>query len=772
LSYSGQPLRRFEDPRLVTGNGSFVDDIKLPDLLYVAVLRSPRAHARIQSVDPSPARHLPGVVAVLTGADVSSVLKDIPTRAMSGERAVDELNPPEQPPLARDKVCYAGQPVAIVAAQSPYQARDAAELINVEYAPLPPVLDPLEAVTGDAPVIHEALGANVAMRVRQQGGDLDGAFAQADHVVRQTYHIQRVAPAPLENRGVVAHYQPQENLLTVWDSTQAPHRLRSYLSRLLDQPEDTLRVIAPDVGGSFGVKDCIFPEDVLVPYLSRLLGRPVKWVEERQENMLSYHGRGQSLDIEAAVRKDGVILGMRVRVVADLGAYFLLTTASAPFNVCRRIAGPYKIPAISVELLGAVTNKTPTGAYRGTGSPEAAFGVERTIDLIARDLGLDPAEVRRRNFVPHDAFPYQTPTGAIYDSGNYEEGLERALELVDYSGWREKAGQRSQAEPLIGIGLATVLKSSGAAGDHRIESAQVEIDSSGQITVYTGVSPHGQGSETSFAQIVADELGVSPAQVQVRHGDTAIYPWGEGTSASRGLIVGGSALYSVLQQARQKLSFIAGELMTCSAEEVYFQEGRVFNSKKPEEGMTFSQLAAAAYNRELLPEGLETGLDFSGTYTLPDSPYSFGAHAVVVEVSPDTGHVKILRYAGVHDCGRIINPMLVEGQIQGGIAQGIGQALTEGVVYSQQGQPLTASLLDYAVPRAAEVPDLVLDQVNTISPTNPLGAKGVGSVSTVPAPVAVTNAVMDALSSLGVRHLDTPLTPEKIWRAIQGAAGS
>jgi carbon-monoxide dehydrogenase large subunit len=578
---------------------------------------------------------------------------------------------------------------------------------------------------------------------------------------------------------VLARYQPQEDLLTVWNATQAPHRVKHFLVHLLQRPEPTVRVIAPDVGGSFGVKDCLFPEDVLIPYLAMRLRRPVKWIEERRENMLAYHGRGHSLDIEAAVRRDGILLGIRVSVVADIGAYFLLTTPSAPFNVCRRIIGPYHIPAISIELAGVLTNKTPTGAYRGTGSPEAAFCMERTMDLIAHDLGLDPAEVRRRNFIPPEAFPYQAATGLTYDSGNYAQGMERALELLDYPYWRARARQQKPEEPLIGVGLATFLKSSGAAGDHRVESAEVTITPSGDIIVYTGISPHGQGSETSFAQIVADELGVHPAQVRVRHSDTALFPLGEGTSASRGLIVGGSAVYAVVQEARQHLAHLASELLACAAEDIGFENGRAFNRHEPEEGpsgpaptqsrqqLTFAQLGAAASRKAHGSVEEERGLVVSGTYTLPGAPFSFGAHAVVVEVSRETGQVTILRYVGVHDCGRIVNPRLVEGQIIGGIAQGLGQALSEDVVYSPEGQPLTGSLLDYALPKAHEVPPLILETLEVPSPTNPLGAKGIGSVSTVPAPAAVANAVLDALAGFGVRHLDTPLTAEKVWRAMQ-----
>ena len=783
MSYVGQSMKRFEDPRLVTGNGAFVGDLTLPDMLHAAVLRSQHAHARLLGIDIAAARAVPGVIAVLTGADITGVLPGIPTRAMTGERAVDALQAPEYPLLAHDKVCYVGQPIAVVVAHDPYVARDAVELLIVDYEPLVPVLDADAAARDNAPVIHEALGTNVAMRLHQSAGDLDGAFAQADRVVRQRYVVQRIVPAPLETRGVLAQYQSQADLLTVWNATQAPHRVKHFLVHLLHRPEQTVRVIAPDVGGSFGVKDCLFPEDVLIPYLAMRLRRPVKWIEERRENMLAYHGRGHSLDIEAAVRRDGVLLGIRASVVADIGAYFLLTTPSAPFNVCRRIIGPYHIPAISIELVGVLTNKTSTGAYRGTGSPEAAFAIERTMDLIAHDLELDPAEVRRRNFIPPDAFPYQAATGLTYDSGNYAQGMERALELLGYADWRARARQQKPDEPLIGVGLATFLKSSGAAGDHRIESAEVTITPAGDIVVYTGISPHGQGSETAFAQIVADELGVHPAQVCVRHSDTALFPLGEGTSASRGLIVGGSAVYTVVQEARQHLAHLASELLACPAEDIRFQHGRACNRHKPEEQLSFAQLVAAASSkahgsverRAKTPcadaVAPERGLVISGTYTLPGAPFSFGAHAVVIEVSRETGQVTILRYVGVHDCGRIVNPRLVEGQIIGGIAQGLGQALTEDVVYSPEGQPLTGSLLDYALPRAHEIPPLILETLEVPSPTNPLGAKGIGSVSTVPAPAAVANAVLDALASFGVCHLDTPLTAEKIWRAMQGPAG-
>ena len=755
MIYLGRSIKRFEDARLVIGDGVFIDDIKLPDMLHAAVVRSVHAHARIRSINVVDAIELDGVVEVLTGADLAGKLPDLPIRPM-GDRSVDEFNPPEHPVLAQDKVCYVGQPVAVVVAKNPYLARDGAELVTVDYEPLIPVVNPVDAANEDVPVIHPHLGTNVAMRSVQEGGDIEKAFAQAAHIVRQRYEIPRLAPSSMETRGVIGNYDASGDLLTVWDSTQAPNQIKRYLAQMLGRSEESIRVVAPDVGGSFGIKDCMFSEDVLMPFLALRLQKPVKWVEDRQENLITYHGRGMSLDVEVAVDKKGVILGISASILADIGAYFYFTTPFPLFNAARRITGPYDVPAVRVDLLGVITNKTPVAAYRGTGSPEAAFCIERTLDLIAKDLGLDPAEIRRSNYISKDAFPYKSCTGNMYDSGDYLLALDRALELVEYSAWQEKIKQRRPGDPYLGVGLATFIKSSGAGGEHRVESARVRIDSSGQIDVYTGVSPHGQGTETTFAQIAAETLGVDPSQVRVHHSDTAIYPHGIGTSASRGLIIGGSAVQLALEEAREKLAGFASKIFSCPAADIKFSYGEVFDLHHPDTKIPFEKLAA-----------MESGLDFEHEYTLPQSPVSFGAHAVVVEVDQDTLALKILRYVGVHDCGQIINPMIVEGQIHGGIAQGIGQALTESIVYSEEGQPLTGSLMDYALPRSTMIPDLTLDTIDTISPTNPLGAKGIGSVSTVPSPAAIANAVMNAISPSGVRHIDAPYTPERLWRAIR-----
>ena len=764
MAYTGQSVRRFEDPRLLTGQGSYVDDIKLPGLLHAAVLRSLHAHANVRSVDASGASRLPGVVAVFTAADIQDLAVEIPTRTNTG---ADEFNPPRHPILASDKVCYVGQAVAVVIAEDPYSAADALEQILVDYETLPAVIDPDQATEEAAIVVHSDLGSNVSLRTLNAGGDLNAAFSQAKHVVRQTYQVQRLAPAPMEPRGLVADYQPEDDLLTVWDSTQHPHEVREHLVHLLGRTESGIRVVAPDVGGGFGEKGCLFPEEVLVPYLAIVLGRPIKWMESRQENMTAFHGRGHSVEVEAAVKSDGTILGIKVNIVADLGAYFLLSTPQVPVLTSHRLTGPYRTPAMSVEVQGVVTNKPPTGAYRGAGGPEAAFCMERTIDLIALDLDMDPAEVRRVNFISSEEFPHETPTGITYDSGEYAAAFSRALELSEYDAWRELSRQQPQdGDTLIGVGLATVVKGSGAKVITLSEHSRVIVDPTGKVTVHTGVSPHGQGTETTFAQITADMLGVTPADVRVLHSDTDILPVGGGTGASRGLIAGGTSLHVVLQEAQQKLAAIAAHLLDCPQEDVVLEGRLAFRKQDPQQSVPFTRLAEAAYIEELLPPGQEVGLDFQRAHTLRKSPYAFGAHVAVVEISRATGAIKIRKYVGVHDAGKIINPMLAEGQVHGAVVQGIGQALLEGMVYDPDGQPLSGSLMDYALPRAHNMPDFIFETLETPSPITALGVKGSGELPTLAAPPAVVNAVMDALSQTGVRHIDTPLSSEKVWRAL------
>jgi aerobic carbon-monoxide dehydrogenase large subunit len=764
MSYVGQPIKRFEDPRLLTGQGTFVDDLHVPDMLYAVVLRSVYAHARIRAIDASAARRLPGVVQVVTAQDLVDKVKDIPPRPTP---ELEGVSVPEHPVLARDKVCYVGQPVALVVAHDRYLARDALDRIEVDYQSLPPVMDPWDAAQGGTMLIHEAFGSNVAMHIREGRGDVQAAFAQADAIIRGRYEVPRLSPAPMEGRGLLAQYQPEADLLTLWASTQVPHRLKNSVQRLLMRPPRQMRVIAPDVGGGFGQKVETWPEDIALSYLAMALGQPIKWVEERWENLLAYHGRGYGSEVEAAVKRDGSILGMRFRIVADVGAYFLTATAGPPINAAHRVAGPYAIPTMEVECLGVLTNKPPTGPYRGAGGPEGAFFMERTIDLIAHELNLDPSEVRKRNFILPEDFPYRTATGLIYDSGDFLPAFERALELAEYDSFRQQQQARESQQSLIGIGVATVVKASGGRGEMKTSQARISVEPTGHIKVYTEVSPHGQGTETTFAQIAADELGVRVEDVQVLHGDTDMLPAGQGTFASRGLTIGGSAVYVGLREARQKMARIAARFLECPSEAIVFQGGRVFDRRYPDQTLTFSQVAAAAHRAEGLPPGMEPGLECLVSFMLPENPFGFAAHVAVIEVDCATGEVQFLRYAAVHDCGRVINPTLLAGQVHGAIAQGIGPALTEAMTYSPDGQPLTGSLLDYAILSADEVPVIHLDIRQTPSPTNPLGVKGIGELPTVAAPVAVANAVMDALTPYGIRHLDLPLTAEKIWRAMQ-----
>ena len=769
-TYTGQSIKRFEDHRLLTGQSSFVDDMTRPGMLHALIIRSPHGHARIRSIDSSAAAALPGVAAVVTAEDVPDIAQ-LPTRESSD---ADEMHPPRHPALAVGKACYAGQPVAIVLADDIYTAQDAVDLVNIDYEILPAVVDPAEALSGNAPVIHEGFGTNIVLRTVNAGGDLDEAFATADCTIRQQFDVQRLAPAPMEGRGLLVEYDAEGDHLTVWDSTQHPHEIREHIARLMGRPLDSIRLVCPDVGGGYGEKGCFFPEEIAIPYLAVKLRRPIKWVESRQENMLCFHGRGHSIDLEAAAKSDGTIMGIRVNVTADLGAFFFMSTPTVPILTSHRLTGPYRTPAMSVEVIGVATNKPVTGAYRGAGGPEAAFCMERAVDLIAQELGLDPAEVRRRNFIAPEEFPYETPTGIVYDSGEYAAVFERSLEMSGYDEWRERSRQQSEASGgLIGVGIATVVKGSGAKVTFLEEHARCIIGPDGDVEVHTGISPHGQGTETTFAQVVADELGIAPGDVRVRHSDSDILPAGGGTSASRGVIAGGTIVFNVAQEAREKLIAVAGHMLDCPPESVDLADGRATDRNNPSRSVPFAQVAAAAHNEELLPPGEEPGIDFAGSNTLTRSPYAFGSHVAVVEVSRENGAIKILQYTGVHDSGKVLNPMLYDGQIHGAIAQGIGQALWEGMVYDSTGQPLSGSLMDYVMPKSIDLPDFDLDSTfETPSPITALGVKGIGELPTLAAPVAIANAVMDALSSAGVKHIDTPLTPEKVWQALRDAGAA
>jgi carbon-monoxide dehydrogenase large subunit len=763
--YLGQRIRRREDPRLITGTSTYVDDLKLPGTLFMAVVRSPYAHARIKSIDTQQVRGLPSVLAVVTAADIASATTgplplDVDMSMFPG------ANNPARGPLATDKVRYVGDPVAAIVATDRYAARDAVDLIEVEYEPLPAVIDPEAALKEGAPLLHEAFGTNLATHTEQSGGDLDQAFAQADRVVTLRLVNQRVLPTAMETRGALAEYHQGSGQLTLWTGTQAPHGVKTKLAKLLGLPENQLRVIAPEVGGGFGNKIDVSPEETLVSILAMRLGRPVKWIETRGENyQAAMHGRDQIDYVEAAVKNDGTVTGLKVRAIADLGAYFQYTTPLIAALTGMVLPGNYKIPAVSFELTQVFTNKTPIGAYRGAGRPEATYLIESTIDKVADELGLDPTEVRRKNYIPPEAFPYTTPLGTIYDTGNYEGALNRALELAGYQQLlQEQAAARGQGR-LMGIGFSTYTE---ICSFGPWESGTVRVEPGGNVTVYTGTSPHGQGGETAMAQIVADQLGVTPEEIVVHHGDTANTPTGIGTMGSRSAAVGGSAVLLAGQQVREKVVRIAAHLMEAAPGDVELENGQWTLQGAPARSVSLGEVAGAAYTANV-PAGDEPGLEATRFFKPEGETYPFGVHIAVVEIDPETGRVTLKRFVAVDDCGQVINPMLVDGQRHGGYAQGIAQALLEEARYDESGQLLTGSLLDYAIPTAAHLPDFEMDRTVTPSPRNPLGAKGIGEAGTIGSTPAVRNAVLDALSALGVRDLDIPCTSQRIWQKIQAA---
>ena len=764
----GQRMKRKEDPRLIQGLAHYVDDLALPGQLYAAFLRSPYAHARLQRIDRSAAERAPGVVAVLVGEDVRGVLGMIPTAS-----ALPELKVPPHPPLAIEEVNHVGEPVAVVVADDRYRARDAVDLIEVDYEPLPAVTDPEKALEKNSPRVHAQFKDNQACLWKVEAGFPDKAFAKAAHVVRQRFVNQRLIPVAMEPRGVLASYDAGAEQLTVWSSTQIPHLLRTQLAAMLNVPEMRVRVIAPEVGGGFGSKLNVYGEEALIAHLAMKLGRPGKWIETRRENFLAtIHGRDQINDVEAAVTKDGRILALKVRLTADLGAYHQLLTAVIPTLTGLLLLGCYKIPAVKIEYVGVFTNKMATDAYRGAGRPEATFLIERMVDLVALDLGIDPVEVRRKNFPRPKDFPYSTPTGVIYDSGNYEATLKKALEQVGYTKLREEQKRLWKQGRYLGIGLSTYVEicamgPSSAMPAGGWESGTVRIEPTGKVTVLTGASPHGQGQETSFAQIVADELGISPEDVIVTHGDTQAVPYGIGTFGSRATAVGGTAMFLSLQKLKQKLARMAGHLLKVDPKRIEIGEGKLFVKGSPKKSKTFLEVVQAAYMAKTLPAGFEPGLEATTFFEPSNFTFPFGAHVCVVEVDAETGDVHIRRYVAVDDCGNVINPLLVDGQVHGGIVQSLGQALLEEAVYDENGQLVTGELMDYAIPRAGDVPRLETARTVTPSPVNPMGVKGVGEAGTIAATPAVVNAVVDALRPLGVRDIPMPLKRERIWEILQ-----
>ncbi len=765
--FVGQPIKRKEDPRLVTGASAYVDDIVLPGMLHMAVARSIHAHARIKSIDTSRASKLPGVRAVVTGEEIAANCGQLPA---AGD--IKNMKRPVHHPLAVGKVRFVGEPIAAVLATDAYVARDAAELIQIDYEELPAVTNPEKAVQQGSPILHEEFSDNVAYSFGWENGNTEDGFSKADTVVKQRFINQRLAPVSMEPRGVIAAIRMPENELVVWSSTQVPHLLKTQLGLMLGIPENRMRVIAPEVGGGFGSKLNVYAEEALVGYLAKKVGQPVKWIESRRENMAgTIHGRDQINDVELALKKDGTILAMKLKVIADIGAYYQLLTAIIPTLTGLLAPGAYRVPALKFDLVAAFTNKMATDAYRGAGRPEATYLIERIIDIAARKLGMDPVDIRRKNFPKPAEFPFQTSGGVFYDSANYEKALDRALEVADYKGLRKKQAELRKQGKYMGIGFSSYVEicamgPSIAMASGGWESGTVRIEPTGTVTVSTGASPHGQGQETSFAQIAADELGIDMENVTVLHGDTARTPYGIGTFGSRATAVGGTAMYLALQDLKEKMKKFAAHMLETTPGNIEFEVGKLVMTGTAR-SVSFMDVVTSAYVAKKLPPGVEPGLEATRFFEPSNFTFPFGTHICVVEIDEETGEPKVVKYVAVDDCGNVINPLLVEGQVHGGIVQGISQALYEEVVYDENGQLLSGTLMDYAVPRAHDFPMFELERTVTPSPVNPMGIKGAGEAGTIGSTPSVVNAVVDALAPLGVTHIDMPLRPEKIWKILK-----
>ncbi len=774
----GQAVLRKEDAGLLTGQTRFVDDLTVPGMVWMAVVRSPYGHARIRGVDVARARAARGVVAAFSGADLADDLAALPCAWPVSE----DINMPPHFPLARDKARYAGDGVAVVLAESRALAKDAAELVEVDYEPLPAVTDVEAALAEGAPLVHDELGTNRCYTWSLSAGEVDQAFAQAAVVVKESYYQNRLIPNAIEPRAVLVQPLPAQGEYTVWSTTQIPHILHTLLALTLGLPQAKLRVIAPAVGGGFGSKLDVYAEEQLALVLARKLGRAVKWVEERSEGYLAtIHGRDVVQEIELAATAEGEITAVRVRLTAAMGAYLQLVTPGIPLLGAWLYGGCYGVQAYDLHCTGVFTNTTPTDAYRGAGRPEATYAIERAVDALARRLGKDPVDIRRRNFIRE--FPATIASGLTIDAGDFPAALDRALAILDYDQVRrEQADRRRRGDRRqLGVGLSTYIEMCGLAPSRILaalrygaggwETATVRFLPTGTVQVLTGTSPHGQGHATTWSQIVADRLGVAVEDVELLHGDTAVVPLGMDTYGSRSLAVGGVALYHAADKVIAKARAIAAHQLEVAEQDLEFQAGRFFVRGSPDRGVGIKDVALQAWTAHNLPDGMEPGLEASHVYDPPNFSWPSGCHAAVVEVDTETGDTRLVRYVAVDDVGRVINPQIVDGQVHGGIAQGVAQALYEEAVYDQDGNLVTGSMLTYLVPSAAELPSFQVDRTETPSPTNPLGVKGVGETGTIASPAAVMNAVVDALSHLGVTNLAMPATPERVWRAIQEARG-
>lgn len=776
----GSGIRRREDPRLITGQAKYTDDMTLPRMIHMAVVRSPYAHARVKSIDASAARAMPGVVGVYTGADID--LAAIPCAWLLPD---SDLKTPDHPALATDKVRYVGDGVAIVLAEDRYLAQDAAEAVEVEYEPLDVAIDPEKAAADGAPQLHDDVPNNIAFHWVSSSGDggVEGAFAEAEVVVSERIVQQRLLPTAMEPRSALAQWNAAAGDLTVWCTSQNPHIHRHILAAMTGVPDHKLRVVAPEVGGGFGSKIPVYADEALTAWAARKTGRPVKWTETRSENYLAtIHGRDHVEYVEMAAKKDGTITALRGRIYAGLGAYLSTAGPGVPTILHGLMySNVYTIPHIRCEVFGVFNNGTPVDAYRGAGRPEAVFLVERLVDRMAAELGMDAVDLRRKNLIPPFQDGHTVATGLTYDSGDYQATLDKALEKVGYARLRKDQEEARQKGRLVGIGVTTYAEICGL-GPSQVagaigfqgglwESAILRISATGKVQVLIGTSPHGQGEETTFAQLVSQELGFPVEDIEVVHGDTDRTPMGWGTYGSRTTPVSGAALALASRKIKEKARLLAAHLLEASAEDIDYEDGKFFVKGSPEQHKTIQDIALMATLAWNLPEGMDPGLEASQFYDPPNFVYPFGCHIALVEVCPETGQVLLMRYVAVDDCGPQINPVIVAGQVHGGVVQGIGQTLYEGAVYDEQGQLLTGTMMDYTLPRADMFPQLELDHTVTPSPHHPVGVKGVGETGTIASTITVYNAVIDALRPRGIEQVAMPMTPARIWQALRQSGG-
>ncbi len=770
--YVGQSVLRREDPRLLRGAGLFVGDVQLPGMAHVAFLRSPYPNARIVSIDVSDALEQPGVITAVTAADFGERIAKIPM--LTPHRALTSQMPY---PLARDRAFYVGEAVAAVVADTPYQAEDALEAIRVEYEELEAVADAEAALNPGAPLIHAGMENNLAAMITHRVGDADRAFRDADVTVSIDFQFSRLSGQPMECRGVVATWERTRGggRITMWDSTQSPHMVRRVLADLMGMPQQAIRVLAPDVGGGFGIKNRFYPEEFVVPWLARKLSRPVRWIEDRREDFLTtYQARQQHHRVELAAKRDGTILGVRDHYVVDLGAYSPFGIV-VPYNAGTTMVGPYKLPNLEIEMRAVYTTKAPMAPYRAAGRPPGVFAIERAIDILARKLGMDPAEVRFRNFIQPDEFPHKLGlldrdgTEITYDSGDYPACLRRALEMIDAPGFREQQMAARAEGRYLGLGIGCYVESTGRGP---FEGATVRVEPNGKVLVFTGAAPQGQAHETVLAQLCADRLGVPIEDVDVITGDTDTIGMGIGTFASRVAVVAGNAVSMAASSVRQKALQVAGQLLEVSPDDLELRSGTIQVRGVPDKQLSLaevSRVVTAPPPAFTFPEGLEPGLEATHYFHPTSNTFANGVHVATVEVDIETGTVKVLNYVVVHDCGRVINPMVVDGQVRGGVAQGIGNALLEEMVYDEAGQPRTTSFMDYPLPTTMEVPRITVGHMETLSPLNPEGIKGAGEGGTMPVPALIANAIDDALAPLGVVVDQIPITPSRLLAKIQAA---